>query len=128
MILPAILFCTVSDCSLKLSDNMQSKIYYSNCLSPLSGSYHSLPLHNLSSLLAKGCFWLLFSSQVVKMAQRLGIIIFGATGYTGKVVVEKIVSLAQKKNLSWGVAGRSKAKLQNVLNEVSKKQGLYFDI
>jgi short subunit dehydrogenase-like uncharacterized protein len=59
----------------------------------------------------------------MKMAQRLGIIIFGATGYTGKVVVEKIVTLAQKKNLSWGIAGRSKAKLHNLLNDVSKQKG-----
>jgi short subunit dehydrogenase-like uncharacterized protein len=72
--------------------------------------------------LAKGCFGS-YSLQVVKMAQRLGIIIFGATGYTGKVVVDKIVSLAQKKNLSWGIAGRSKAKLQNLLDQVSKQKG-----
>lgn len=59
----------------------------------------------------------------MKMAQRLGIIIFGATGYTGKIVVEKIVSLAQKKNLSWGIAGRSQEKLQKVLDDVSKEKG-----
>jgi hypothetical protein len=84
----------------------------------------SLLLHNCTLYSWPKVAFDSYSLQVVKMAQRLGIIIFGATGYTGKIVVEKIVSLAQKKNLSWGVAGRSKAKLQKVLDEVSKEQGL----
>ncbi|XP_059479913.1 saccharopine dehydrogenase-like oxidoreductase [Neocloeon triangulifer] len=58
------------------------------------------------------------------MARRLGILIFGATGYTGKVVVEKILTLSNKvENLSWGVAGRNENKLKELLAEVSKKTG-----
>lgn len=84
------------------------------------------PLHNLSSIVAGQRLPLFSRIQVVKMAQRLRIIIFGATGYTGKIVVEKIVSLAQKKNLSWGIAGRSQEKLQKVLDDVSKEKGYLF--
>lgn len=57
-------------------------------------------------------------------SSRLDIIIFGATGYTGKVAVEELLKLAKSKgNLSWGVAGRNKKKLEEVLKEVSEKSG-----
>jgi len=63
------------------------------------------------------------------MAKRLDIVIFGATGYTGKVAVEKIVSLAKKRsNLTWGVAGRSQEKLAEMLEEVAGiTSKFYFD-
>jgi short subunit dehydrogenase-like uncharacterized protein len=57
---------------------------------------------------------------------RKDIIIFGATGYTGKVAVEELVNLAKAKgNLTWGIAGRNKSKLEEVLADVSKKTGQY---
>jgi short subunit dehydrogenase-like uncharacterized protein len=58
------------------------------------------------------------------MAERLDVIIFGATGYTGKVGVEEIIPLAKEKGLTWGIAGRNKAKLQEVLDDVSKRIGI----
>jgi short subunit dehydrogenase-like uncharacterized protein len=57
---------------------------------------------------------------------RLNIIIFGATGYTGTFVVRELAKLASKNNLTWGVAGRSQAKLSQVLKNVSSESGLYF--
>uniref|UniRef100_A0A1B6HJK4 Saccharopine dehydrogenase NADP binding domain-containing protein n=2 Tax=Homalodisca liturata TaxID=320908 RepID=A0A1B6HJK4_9HEMI len=54
---------------------------------------------------------------------RLDVIIFGATGYTGKVAVQQILKLVKEKHLSWGVAGRSVTKLKEVLTEVSEKTG-----
>ncbi|CAB3363144.1 Hypothetical predicted protein [Cloeon dipterum] len=58
------------------------------------------------------------------MAKRLDIIIFGATGYTGKVAVEKILTLANSGDgLTWGIAGRNEAKLKEVLTEVGEKIG-----
>lgn len=57
------------------------------------------------------------------MSSRLDIIVFGATGYTGKEAVHKMVTLAKEKALSWGIAGRNLAKLESVLKEVSDKTG-----
>lgn len=57
------------------------------------------------------------------MAERLDIIIFGATGFTGKVAVEEIIALAKEKGLTWGVAGRNEGKLKSALDDVSKKMG-----
>lgn len=46
-------------------------------------------------------------------------IIFGATGFTGKYTILQSVKLL--KGLKWGVAGRSRAKLEEVLQEMGKK-------
>ncbi|KAJ9586613.1 hypothetical protein L9F63_019806 [Diploptera punctata] len=55
--------------------------------------------------------------------ERLDLIIFGATGFTGKVAVFEIAKLAKEKNVTWGVAGRNQSKLETVLKEVSEKSG-----
>ncbi|CAH2085165.1 unnamed protein product [Euphydryas editha] len=55
---------------------------------------------------------------------RLDLIIFGATGYTGKNAVKEMCRISKNYSsmgLTWGVAGRSEAKLDEVLKEVSKK-------
>lgn len=39
------------------------------------------------------------------MAERLDAIIFGATGFTGKIVVEDAVKIL--KDFKWGIAGRN---------------------
>ncbi|XP_026759515.2 lipid droplet localized protein-like [Galleria mellonella] len=55
---------------------------------------------------------------------RLDLVIFGATGFTGKKVVEQVARGGKYyDNLSWGVAGRSQQKLENVLADVSKLTG-----
>ncbi|CAH1643500.1 unnamed protein product [Spodoptera littoralis] len=55
---------------------------------------------------------------------RLDLVIFGATGFTGKQAVIHMVKFAKKYDLaSWGVAGRSEAKLRSMMTEVSKKTG-----
>jgi short subunit dehydrogenase-like uncharacterized protein len=55
---------------------------------------------------------------------RLDIIVFGATGYTGKFVVRELAFLMKTKSkLNWGVAGRSKEKLNQILEDVSKEAG-----
>lgn len=55
------------------------------------------------------------------MADRLDVVIFGATGFTGKyTVLEGIKLLA---NLTWGVAGRNKEKLEEMLKEIGMKTG-----
>lgn len=53
------------------------------------------------------------------MAQKLDVIIFGASEFTGKYAVVEGVKVL--KDLSWGVAGRNKEKLENVLKEAGEK-------
>lgn len=54
-------------------------------------------------------------------SERLDVVIFGASGYTGKYTVYQGVKLL--KGLKWGIAGRSKQKLEAVLQEMGKKAG-----
>lgn len=55
---------------------------------------------------------------------RLDLVIFGATGFTGKQTVIHMVKFAKKYDIgSWGVAGRSEKKLETLMTEVSKKTG-----
>ncbi|XP_037828459.1 saccharopine dehydrogenase-like oxidoreductase [Lucilia sericata] len=56
-----------------------------------------------------------------KMDERLDAIIFGATGFTGKIVMEDAVNIF--KDLKWGIAGRNEGKLKQVLKEVGEKAG-----
>uniref|UniRef100_UPI003AAC0F73 saccharopine dehydrogenase-like oxidoreductase isoform X2 n=1 Tax=Centroberyx gerrardi TaxID=166262 RepID=UPI003AAC0F73 len=54
------------------------------------------------------------------------IIIFGASGFTGQFVVEEVartVSEGPKGNLQWAVAGRSKQKLEKVLEQAAGALG-----
>jgi short subunit dehydrogenase-like uncharacterized protein len=65
-------------------------------------------------------------SELTAMANegdKLDVIIFGATGFTGKVAVYEIVKLAKEKNITWGISGRNRNKLDNVLKEVEDKTG-----
>lgn len=57
------------------------------------------------------------------MADRLDIIIFGASGFTGIHCIPYIAKLSKQngRNLSWGIAGRSEEKLKQALQDVGKK-------
>jgi len=56
------------------------------------------------------------------MANReLDVIIFGASGFTGKYTVFEAVKIL--KDYKWGIAGRSKDKLETVLQEMGTKTG-----
>lgn len=59
------------------------------------------------------------------MAERLDVVIFGATGYTGKYATKNIHLMAKKssKPITWGIAGRSEEKLKGVLEYVKEKTG-----
>ncbi|XP_018320675.1 saccharopine dehydrogenase-like oxidoreductase [Agrilus planipennis] len=56
------------------------------------------------------------------MAERLDIVIFGATGFTGKRCIPEIVKFSKVngRTLTWGIAGRSEQKLKDVLEEMEK--------
>lgn len=51
--------------------------------------------------------------------ERLDVIIFGASGFTGKYTVYEAVKVLE--NLKWGVAGRNKEKLEAVLKVMGEK-------
>lgn len=47
-------------------------------------------------------------------------IIFGATGYTGRYVIEELANSTKNKNIKWAVAGRDVQKLQMSLELVQE--------
>jgi short subunit dehydrogenase-like uncharacterized protein len=55
--------------------------------------------------------------------ERLDLVIFGATGFTGKYTVKEAARLAKEKNFTWGVAGRRKEALESVLKEFAQDCG-----
>ncbi|KAK4879389.1 hypothetical protein RN001_007535 [Aquatica leii] len=59
------------------------------------------------------------------MSIRLDIILFGATGLTGKNCIKYLDKFTKLhgRDLSWGIAGRSKVKLMHVLEECSTAMG-----
>lgn len=63
------------------------------------------------------------------MAERLDIVIFGASGYTGKFCIEAVHKLSKSKgkSLTWGVSGRSETKLKDSLAEIQSKIGIMFN-
>lgn len=57
---------------------------------------------------------------------RLDLVIFGATGFTGQRTVVHMVEFAKKYQIaSWGVAGRSQKKLDDLMKEVAQKTGTF---
>ncbi|XP_052739721.1 saccharopine dehydrogenase-like oxidoreductase [Bicyclus anynana] len=61
----------------------------------------------------------------VHSMSRLSIVIFGATGFTGKHAVAELARLSKADSgLTWGVAGRARSKLQNVLDEAAETTGI----
>ncbi|CAH0723483.1 unnamed protein product, partial [Brenthis ino] len=53
---------------------------------------------------------------------RLDLVIFGATGFTGKYAVEEMCSISKNyPEITWAIAGRNQSKLKDVLNKISKK-------
>jgi short subunit dehydrogenase-like uncharacterized protein len=64
------------------------------------------------------------------MMNRLDVIIFGASGYSGKYVVQNLVKVSTNENceITWGIAGRSLEKLQSVIKEMEIKLGQYLDV
>ena len=53
------------------------------------------------------------------MERKFDVIIFGATGYTGKYAIRSAVEVL--KDMKWAVAGRNKAKLEETLKDSGSK-------
>lgn len=56
--------------------------------------------------------------------KRLDVLIFGATGFTGKYTVKEAARLCKNNPFSWGVAGRNKERLNNVIKEFAPDFGI----
>lgn len=54
---------------------------------------------------------------------RLDLIIFGATGFTGKYVVKEAVRCYKEQQLKFGIAGRRKEALDAVIKEFAPDIG-----
>ncbi|XP_037940789.1 saccharopine dehydrogenase-like oxidoreductase [Teleopsis dalmanni] len=52
-------------------------------------------------------------------SEKLDAIIFGATGFTGELVVENAINIL--KGFRWGVAGRNESKIKAVLSNIGEK-------
>lgn len=59
---------------------------------------------------------------------KLDIVVFGATGYTGKFVVRELALISEREKLKWAIAGRSKQKLDQVLLSLSTELGTIFNL
>jgi short subunit dehydrogenase-like uncharacterized protein len=57
-------------------------------------------------------------------SNRLDVVIFGATGYTGQYVVEEMARKGKQYGFKWGIAGRTVDKLKQVLQQASNITGV----
>lgn len=59
---------------------------------------------------------------------RLDLVIFGATGFTGQFVVEEVAQIAEEEGVTkWGIAGRNKTKLEAIRRQAAKETGKNLD-
>ena len=57
--------------------------------------------------------------------EKLGLVVYGATGYTGRLVCEYLNNqYGVDGDISWGMAGRSQAKLEAVRDEMGIPAGV----
>ena len=65
-------------------------------------------------------------SQVIMASseREFAIVVFGASGFTGQFVVREVARNCKGK-FKWAIAGRSKDKLEKVLQETASELGRY---
>lgn len=56
--------------------------------------------------------------------REFAIVVFGASGFTGQFVVREVAKNCKGK-FKWAIAGRSKDKLEKVLQETASELGRY---
>jgi len=60
----------------------------------------------------------------MSITNRLDVIIFGATGYTGQYVIEEMARKGKQYRFKWGIAGRTIDKLKQALQQASNVTGI----
>ena len=58
------------------------------------------------------------------MARQYDMIVFGASGFTGKHVALELSNSFKIEGKTWAIAGRSESKLKNVLKKISGEIGM----
>lgn len=53
--------------------------------------------------------------------RKYDVVLLGATGFTGKLTAHYIAKAYKDKDLTWAIAGRSKTKLDSILNEIGSE-------
>lgn len=56
--------------------------------------------------------------------ERVDLVIFGATGWTGKYLVRELASTYKNENITWAVAGRSIERLNALIDSISKEKDI----
>ena len=68
-------------------------------------------------------------SALVPLEQRrFDVVVFGATGFTGRLVAEYFAAHAAEAGVRWAIAGRSKDKLEAVRRDLATKNGALHDL
>ncbi|MCS6900132.1 MAG: saccharopine dehydrogenase NADP-binding domain-containing protein [Myxococcales bacterium] len=58
----------------------------------------------------------------------LDVLVWGATGYTGKLVAEYLAEHYGQGELRWGIAGRSQQKLEDVRTQLTRRRAFLADL
>ena len=66
--------------------------------------------------------WSRFYS-IMSMARQYDLIVFGASGFTGKYVAAEVARVSNKENITWAVSGRNTDKMKAILENVEKSTG-----
>jgi short subunit dehydrogenase-like uncharacterized protein len=76
-------------------------------------------------MVKKATFYSRFGdSSHMPLSNRLDVLIFGASGYTGQYVVEEMARKGKQYGFKWGIAGRTVDKLKQVLQQASNITGV----
>ena len=60
-------------------------------------------------------------SEIVQKNKKFDLIIWGATGYTGKLVCEYIFKKYKRTNLKWALGGRNELKIKKIISSLDLK-------
>lgn len=64
---------------------------------------------------------------MTETSKKYDIVIFGATGFTGKFVIDEVVRTeSEVPNLKWAVAGRKMRTIQETLEKAAERMSVYF--
>jgi short subunit dehydrogenase-like uncharacterized protein len=61
------------------------------------------------------------------MSKVLDVVIFGASGYTGKFVTRQMSKVFKKESIKFGIAGNTLSDLKHLLRDVSSQESLNFE-
>lgn len=54
---------------------------------------------------------------------KFDLVVYGASGFTGQFVVKELLKHSSERDVTWAVAGRSRAKLTKILHSIELETG-----